>query len=355
MVYDTNITYFKIAGFMYLAAMVFYLTYLVFRNEKIGVMGTIAVYAGFVVHTAHLGIRWWESYQMGQDIGHIPMSNLFESMSFGAWTIILLYIFIERKYQNRSFGVFVTPIALIAMAYIGFAPNVGKEIEPLVPALQSYWLHIHVITSFLGYAAFAISFGVSLMFLIINTKAKDAVYAFWTICIGTVVMLIIVLGIDGLALSEAGGKHILEGSFRSDRPVIQAMSFAGFAVVLIISWLFGMKLRDRLMVFANTSEMLDEVGYKTIAIGFPLLTLGIITGAVWANEAWGTYWGWDPKETWSLITWLFYAAYLHARYTRGWRGQRAAILSIAGFLAVVFTYLGVNLLLSGLHSYGASG
>jgi cytochrome c-type biogenesis protein CcsB len=318
-------------------------------------MGTIAVYLGFAFHTVHLGVRWWESYQMGQDIGHIPVSNLFESMSFGAWTIMLMYMVVEKKYNNRSFGVFVTPVALLAMAYIGFAPNVGKEIEPLVPALQSYWLHIHVITSFLGYAAFAISFGVSLMYLIVTTKEKDAIYTFWTMCIGMVIALAVALGLDGLFLSQAGGKHILEASFRSGKPIVQILSFAGLAAILGLSWAFGTGIKDRLATFANTSEMLDEVGYKTIAVGFPLLTLGIITGAVWANEAWGTYWGWDPKETWSLITWLFYAAYLHARYTRGWRGSRAAILSIVGFLAVVFTYLGVNLLLSGLHSYGASG
>jgi len=352
--YETNITFFKIAGFLYLAAMVFYLAYLVFRNEKIGKLGTLAVYAGFIMHTVHLGVRWWESYQLGEDIGHIPISNLFESMSFGAWTIILIYMIIEKKYNNRSFGVFVTPVALLAMAYIGFAPNVGKEIEPLVPALQSYWLHIHVITSFLGYAAFAISFGVSLMYLIINTEKRDSVYQFWTMCIGTLIALIVVLGIDGLTLSEAGGSHTFQGTFRNTSTAVQAISFAGLAAVLVLSWLSGMRIRQRLLSFANSSEMLDEVGYKTIAIGFPLLTLGIITGAVWANEAWGTYWSWDPKETWSLITWLFYAAYLHARYTRGWRGARAAILSIVGFLAVVFTYLGVNLLLSGLHAYGSA-
>ncbi len=352
--YDTNITFFKIAGFLYLAAMVFYLAYLVFRDERVGKLGTMAVYVGFVMHTIHLGVRWWESYQLGEDIGHIPVSNLFESMSFGAWTVMLIYMVIEKKYNNRTFGVFVTPVALLAMAYVGFAPNVGRQIEPLVPALQSYWLHIHVITSFLGYAAFAISFGVSLMYLIINTDRKDAVYQFWTMCIGTVIAIIVVLGIDGIVLATAGGRHTFEGTFRNASTAVQVVSFAGLAAVLLSSWGLGMRLKTRLISFATSSESLDEVGYKTIAIGFPLLTLGIITGAVWANEAWGTYWGWDPKETWSLITWLFYAAYLHSRYTRGWRGTRAALLSIVGFLAVIFTYLGVNLLLSGLHSYGAA-
>jgi cytochrome c-type biogenesis protein CcsB len=230
----------------------------------------------------------------------------------------------------------------------------AAEIQPLVPALKSYWLHIHVLTSFLGYAAFAISFGTSLMYLVISTKEKDATYVFWTMCIGALVVVLLAVGIDALVLTKAGGEHMLEGTFRSRVPVVKIISFLGLAAVLFVCWLVGLGLRDKLMAFANTMETLDEVGYKTIAIGFPLLTVGIITGAVWANKAWGTYWGWDPKETWSLITWLMYAAYLHARLTRGWRGKRAAILSMVGFLAVIFTYLGVNLLLSGLHSYGAA-
>ncbi len=354
MSFDMNIKFFWIATFSYLGAMVFYLSYLAFRSRTVGMVATGLTYFGFLAHTVAIGVRWWESYQMGADIGHIPISNLFESMSFGAWTIILIYIIVEYKYRNRSFGAFVMPVAFLALAYIGVAPNISKEIEPLVPALKSYWLHIHVMTSFLGYAAFATSFGVSLMYLIINTKEKDGVYMFWTACVGLMVVVLAAVGIDAIVLEKGGGQHMLEGTFRNPAPAVRALSYLGALVVLGLSWLSGMKIKDRLMGFANTSETLDEVGYKTIAIGFPLLTVGIITGAVWANAAWGTYWGWDPKETWSLITWLMYAAYLHARLTRGWRGKRAAILSVIGFLAVIFTYLGVNLLLSGLHSYGSA-
>jgi cytochrome c-type biogenesis protein CcsB len=355
MSFDMNIKFFWIATFSYLGAMVMYLSYIAFRHKTIGLIATGLTYFGFLAHTVAIGLRWWESYQMGEDIGHIPVSNLFESMSFAAWTIILIYVLVEWKYKNKSFGAFVMPVAFLALAYIGVAPNISKDIEPLVPALKSYWLHIHVITSFLGYAAFAISFGVSLMYLIINTKEKDAVYGFWTACVAVLAALLLAVGIDAVVLSQTGGKHMLEGTFRNDALIVRLLSFAGFFALLGMSWLLGVRFRERLAGFANTSEMLDEVGYKTIAIGFPLLTVGIITGAVWANAAWGTYWGWDPKETWSLITWLMYAAYLHARFTRGWRGKRAAILSIVGFLAVVFTYLGVNLLLSGLHSYGSAG
>jgi cytochrome c-type biogenesis protein CcsB len=355
MTYEINITFFKIATMSYLFAMVFYLAYLVFKSKVVGKIASGITYFGFLSHTASIGIRWWESYQLGADIGHIPISNLFESMSFGAWTIILIYIIVEWRYKNRTFGAFVTPVAFLAMTYIFVAPNISKEIEPLVPALKSYWLAIHVITSFLGYAAFAVSFGVSLMYLIITTDKKDPAYVFWTVCVGLLITVIAAVGIDAVVLPMSGGQHMLEGTFRSGVPVVKVLSYVGTLVIVLLCWLFGASLRNRILGFANTADMLDDVGYKTIMMGFPLLTVGIITGAVWANKAWGTYWGWDPKETWSLITWLVYAAYLHARLTRGWKGKRAAILSMVGFLAVIFTYLGVNLLLSGLHSYGSAG
>ena len=353
--YEINIKFFEVATFAYLFAMVFYLLFLAFRSQTVGKIATVITYLGFLAHTASIGIRWWESYQMGADIGHIPISNLFESMSFGAWTIILIYMLVEYKYKNKSFGVFVMPVAALAMAYIGVAPNISKEIEPLVPALKSYWLHIHVMTSFLGYAAFAVSFGVSLMYQIVNTEKRDAVYGFWTACLGALFTIIVAVAIDAVALPAMGGKHMLEATFRSGSTGIKVVSYICYAGILVFFYFFAMKLRGALARFQASSEILDEVGYKTIAIGFPLLTVGIITGAVWANKAWGTYWGWDPKETWSLITWLVYAAYLHARLTRGWRGIRAAVLSIFGFFSVIFAYLGVNLLLSGLHSYGATG
>ena len=133
------------------------------------------------------------------------------------------------------------------------------------------------------------------------------------------------------------------------------MTLVSWAVVLVLFWLIwskGMGLKKMLKQYMPSLDLLDDVTYRMIAIGWPLLTGGIITGAVWANSAWGTYWSWDPKETWSLITWFVYAIYLHARYVRGWKGTQMAVISAVGFLAVIFTYLGVNLVLSGLHSYG---
>ncbi len=278
----TNSLLFGISIFVYFFSMVLYVSYLAFRSESLGKAATGTLLAGVIVEGTAIFLRWYESYEMG--IGRAPLTNLYESLVFFAWTIAIVYLLIERKFKIKTAGAFVTPFPFIIMAYASLTPN---EIQPLVPALQSNWLISHVVTCFVGYAAFAVSFGVSFLYLF---KVK----------------------------AETGpGKK--EGAFLGYLP---------------------------------SSEVLDEVGYKTIAIGFPLLTIGIITGAFWANVAWGTYWSWDPKETWSLIVWLIYAAYLHARITRGWRGKRAALVSIVGFCATLFCYLGVNLILSGLHSYG---
>jgi len=225
-------------------------------------------------------LRWTESYRLG--IGHAPLSNLYESLIFFAWALILLYLLIEWRTKSRSIGAFATPLAFLIMAYASFT-NVSSQIQPLVPALKSNWLLAHVITCFVGYAAFGIAFGMSIMYLLKGVRRS------------------------------------------SDENVF--------------------------LSFLPDAAILDELSYQLIVIGFILLTLGIITGAVWAHSAWGRYWGWDPKETWSLITWLVYAALLHSRMIRGWRGKRLAIFSIVGFCSVIFTYLGVNLILSGLHSY----
>jgi len=272
----------------YLVCMVSYFTYLFFRNPKFGRIITGITIFALTVHTVALGMRWYESYQMGY--GHIPLSNLYESLMSLAWTTVLIFLIIEFRYKSKALGIFIFPLVSIAMAYASLSPNIHDEIEPLIPALQSNWLTYHVLTCFLSYSAFAISFGSSITYLLkVRKSAKNAP---------------------------------------------------------------AQKESDEML---PSMESLDEIIYKTVAIGFLLLSIGIITGAVWANYAWGSYWSWDPKETWSLITWFVYAAFIHARLTRGWRGRRTAILSIVGFAAVLFTFLGVNFLLSGLHSYGSGG
>ncbi len=277
---------FNITTVAYFVAMVVFIVYLTSRNQTIGFGATLACWAGFVANTGAIGMRWYEAYAMGFE--QAPLSNLYESVVFFAWSILLIYLAFDLKYRYRAVGAFVIPFAFGGMLWAQW--RLDATIQPLVPALQSNWLTYHVITCFIGYAAFAMACGVSIMYLIkVGKEEKSA---------------------EG---SPAGG---LLGMFPS-------------------------------------AKVLDDLNYKAIMVGFPMLTLGIITGAAWANYAWGTYWSWDPKETWSLIVWFIYAAFLHARFTRGWVGRRAAWLSIFGFAATIFCYLGVNLVLSGLHSYGS--
>jgi cytochrome c-type biogenesis protein CcsB len=265
-----------LAGFLYSFAWVF-------KKPGAGQWATYVTFSGLAGNTAGIIMRWVESYQMG--FGHAPLSNLYESLVFFAWTIALIYLFIEFRYKNRVIGAFSAPLAFLTMAYASLSPNISDRIQPLIPALKSNWLIAHVITCFIGYGAFAVAFGVSIMYLLKSNQDKE----------------------------ERG----LIGRFPS-------------------------------------TAVLDELTHQLGMFGFLFLSAGIITGAVWANSAWGRYWGWDPKETWSLITWFIYAALLHARMMRGWRGRRIAWLSIVGFGAVLFTYFGVNLL-PGLHSYQSMG
>lgn len=271
----------SITTFVYGAATFFYFAHWIFKKPSLGRLGTWAALIGAAGNFAGIIMRWVESYRMG--IGHAPLSNMYESLVFFAGTIVVIYLVIERKSENAIIGAFATPIAFLAMAYASMSPNISDRIQPLVPALKSNWLIAHVIACFLGYAAFAIAFGISIMYLF---KQRD----------------------------------------------VQETS-------------------SLLSHFPKT-QILDELNHQMIMFGFLFLSIGIITGSVWANSAWGSYWSWDPKETWSLITWFVYAALLHARMMRGWYGKRIAYLSIIGFMAVLFTYFGVNLL-PGLHSYGS--
>jgi len=273
-------TTFNISMAIYLVSFLGYLIFTASRNRTLGIFSTSLLIVGLIIHSGGLVARWLETHQTGY--GYVPLSNMYESLIFFSWTIVLIYLILEFKYKQKIIGVFITPFAFLAIALTSIVPGINAKITPLMPALQSNWLTIHVTTCFFGYAAFAVSFGVSILYLIRNrvNSAK-------------------------------------EGSSR---------------------WL-------------PSASVLDEINYKSIVIGFPMLSLGIITGAAWANYAWGSYWSWDPKETWSLITWFVYAAFLHARLTRDWRGSKAAILSIVGFVFVLFTYFGVNYIISGLHSY----
>lgn len=230
--------------------------------------------AGFLLHSSSIIYRYIAA-------GHLPITSMHEASSFFAWCIALLFFFIEYRYKIGIMSSFILPTVFVLMLSSSILP---REIRVLSPALQSYWLGIHTLLAFLGNAAFAVAFGIGIMYLL--------------------------------------QEHYL----KSKR-------------------LGGLFLR------LPSIQVLDEINYKMITIGFPLLTLAIITGALWSESAWGNYWRWDPKEVWSMITWFIYALILHVRLTAGWRGKRAAILSVIGFSVVLFTFFGVNLLLKSLHTF----
>ncbi len=262
---------------IYLASWFAYVISSTTRSLWMGRVASLLMWAGWVGNGAGFFLRWMESHQMGH--GRIPLTNQYESMVLFAWATASVYLLLELRYRNRIIGAFVAFIPFLSLGLGSLLFD--TTIRPLVPALQSNWLSVHVITCFLGYAAFAASFGVSLLYMVRQRLDPEG----------------------------------------------------------------------RMAKVLPSEDLLDHLNYRAIATGFPFLSLGIITGAIWADVAWGTYWSWDPKETWSLITWLIYAAFLHARLSRGWRGKRAAVLSVIGFAATLFTYFGVNFLLSGLHSY----
>ncbi len=273
----------SISTFAFLLGFIFYLSGVVFLQKSLLRWGSISAWIVLIILSAGILMRWIESYQLGY--GRAPLSNLYESLVFAAWSITLIYLLLEMRHQHKALGLFPMLFSFLAMAYASFSPGMDSVIRPLVPALKSNWLIIHVVTCFFGYAAFTVSFGISIVHL---WKSKQKI---------------------------------------NPHP-------KGIVALL------------------PSLNKMDELNYQMVFFGFIWLSLGIISGSVWANSAWGTYWSWDPKETWSLITWLIYAAILHARNMKGWRGNRVAWLSLVGFGCVLFTYFGVNFLLSGLHSYG---
>ncbi|MDH5202725.1 MAG: c-type cytochrome biogenesis protein CcsB [Nitrospirota bacterium] len=354
-------SFFGISTIAYILAMIIYIIYLAFRKTRIGIAATTITIVGFISQTLAIAMRWKEFNDLSGMgfLRSVPLTNLYESMIFFVWCLILGYLIIEFKYKNRSFGAFVTPIAGLALAFIDIS-GMSKDIHPLVPALQSNWLLAHVMMSFIAYAAFALSFSTGLMYLILTTeKRNESGYIFWTFILGTFVMLLFLMGIDFFTFRVAVKpdvfikSYMFRASFLNPSIAIKILSWIAMMAIIVIVWRYGSFLKMVMDKFGISAETLDEITYKSIAVGFPVFTLGgLIFGAIWADQAWGTYWSWDPKETWSLITWFVYAFYLHSRMVRGWRGKKVAIVAVTGFVVAMFTYVGVNLLLSGLHSYG---
>jgi cytochrome c-type biogenesis protein CcsB len=252
--------------------------------------------------TAQLVLRWWQS-------GHFPISNLYESLCFLAWACTLTQLLVERSYPSPLVPAAATPMGLGCVAFASFAlPGQLQQAAPLVPALRSSWLVMHVSVIMVSYAA---------------------------LLVGSLLSVAVLLTDRGQTL-ELRSSSIGSGGYRQ-------------AQLAIESGPAGVQLSSASL---SLSEQLDSLSYRTITVGFLLLSIGIVSGAVWANEAWGSWWSWDPKETWALICWLVYAAYLHTRLSRGWQGRRPALVAVAGFVVICVCYIGVNLLGIGLHSYG---
>ncbi|MFQ5454585.1 MAG: c-type cytochrome biogenesis protein CcsB [Nitrospirota bacterium] len=269
-----NLFFFNITVILYFAGAILFLLYVVSKREFISRSSLWVTGVGFISHSIALSTRMLEA-------GHIPLSNLYEALSFFTWGLVLVFLIIEYLYKIHILGSFILPLAFIFIMAASILPN---EVSALDPLLQSRWFGIHTTLSLLGIVAFAMAFVCGIMYLIQERLLKS-------------------------------------------------------------------KRFNALYYKLPSLDMLDHLNQRAISIGFPLLTLGIISGSVWAEYAWGSYWSWEPKQTFSLVTWLFYLVVLHGRLTVGWRAKKAAYLAIIGFLGVIFTFIGVNLLIKGLHSF----
>ncbi|MGH8830955.1 MAG: c-type cytochrome biogenesis protein CcsB [Polaromonas sp.] len=281
-------------------------------------------------------VRWYESYLIGADIGHIPVSNLYEVFVLFCWLTATFYLYFEDQYQTRALGAFVMLVVSAAVGFLLWYTVVREahEIQPLVPALKSWWMKLHVPANFIGYGTFALAAMVAFAYLIKQQATETRWYRLTPLWLLGVVLCFVPI-VFRKTTTEAGG------TYWAVYLVIAALVVAGI--------LFG---RKRIAEKLPALELLDDVMYKAISVGFAFFTIATVLGALWAAEAWGGYWSWDPKETWALIVWLNYAAWLHMRLMKGLRGTVSAWWALAGLAITTFAFLGVNMFLSGLHSYG---
>ncbi len=300
-------------------------------------LGTAGMAIANLGIAALLGARWI-------DAGYFPLSNLYESLFFLVWGITAMHLIAEKMSNSRLVGTVTAPVAMGITAFAALTlPKDMQQSEPLVPALKSNWLMMHVSVMMLSYATLMVGALLAIAFLFVT---RGQAIELKGSSIGT-----------GAYRDKAYKLHRPDAAPPSEPSAIAITNSTtnstaapgGTAVLELPTLATAAPLSPQRLSLADT---LDNISYRIIGLGFPLLTIGIIAGAVWANEAWGSYWSWDPKETWALITWLVFAAYLHARITKGWQGRRPAILAAVGFLVVWICYLGVNLLGKGLHSYG---
>ena len=283
-------------------------------------------------------VRWYESYLIGPDIGHIPVSNLYEVFVLFCWMTAAFYLYFEEQYKTRSLGAFVMLVVSAAVGFLLWYTVVREahEIQPLVPALKSWWMKVHVPANFVGYGMFALAAMVALAYLVKQQADEKRWYKLTPLWLLGVVLCFVPIVFRTKTPVDAGGTNYWLG-------------------YLLVSGLIAAAIllgRKRIATRLPSFEVLDDVMYKAIAVGFAFFTIATVLGALWAAEAWGGYWSWDPKETWALIVWLNYAAWLHMRLMKGLRGTVASWWALAGLAVTSFAFLGVNMFLSGLHSYG---
>ena len=306
------------------------------RSASFELMGSRIVWAAIAMALIGTMVRWYEGYLMGPDIGHIPVSNLYEVFVLFSWMTAAFYLYFEAQYKTRSLGAFVMLVVSAAVGFLLWYTVVREahEIQPLVPALKSWWMKLHVPANFIGYGMFALAAMVALAYLVKQQAGEKRWYKLTPLWLLGVVICFVPI-VFRKSSAAAGGSYWL------GYLLVSALVAGGI--------LWG---RQRLAERLPSFEVLDDVMYKAIAVGFAFFTIATVLGALWAAEAWGGYWSWDPKETWALIVWLNYAAWLHMRLMKGLRGTVAAWWALVGLAVTTFAFLGVNMFLSGLHSYG---
>jgi cytochrome c-type biogenesis protein CcsB len=307
------------------------------RSASFELLGSRIVWAAIVMALIGTMVRWYESYLIGPDVGHIPVSNLYEVFVLFCWMTAAFYLYFEAQYKTRALGAFVMLVVSAAVGFLLWYTVVREahEIQPLVPALKSWWMKLHVPANFIGYGMFALAAMVSLAYLIKQQASETRWYKLTPLWLLGVVICFVPIVFRKSPGAEGGSNYWL-----------------GY---LLVSGLIAGGIlwgRQRLAERLPSFEVLDDVMYKAIAVGFAFFTIATVLGALWAAEAWGGYWSWDPKETWALIVWLNYAAWLHMRLMKGLRGTVAAWWALVGLAVTTFAFLGVNMFLSGLHSYG---
>ncbi|MDV7764364.1 c-type cytochrome biogenesis protein CcsB [Peribacillus simplex] len=355
------------------------------KQNKWAKLGIFITILGFTAQIGYFITRWIAA-------GHAPVSNLFEFTTFFGMMLVGAFILIYYLYKTPALGLFALPIALLIIAYASMFPT---EISPLIPALQSDWLHIHVTTAAAGQSILAISFVTAIIYLIkFVDQTQSSKRTFWLegimftlVCtIGFVIITSSFAAMDYKANFDWVDKHGAEVKqefnlpalvgpnegklIETDRfePLMDMPPLINAKKLNTVLWSFGMGLvlyglirliaRKRVAalikpIVKNVNlNLLDEISYRSVLIGFPIFTLGaLIFAMIWAQVAWTRFWGWDPKEVWALVTWLFYAAFLHLRMSKGWQGEKSAWLAVIGFAIIMFNLIFVNLVIAGLHSY----